>query len=223
MPDHLRLRDRNGYWYVVGTIDGQQIRRSLGTRDRDVAESRLGLLRAELLDGYNGASHPTVADALALYRQHAPDQRFLDRISEALGHIRIDHLDARTVADFAATHYASIATQRRQVYTPLLAALRHGERNGLGTMPRIAPPRMPRVTRRDTPSDQWYRDFWDACERYDQAHRDHLTDRRQKPYVGACSRALTYFLTTTLARCGEAVATKTIGSPGAMSPIRWMT
>jgi hypothetical protein len=35
---NLELKERKGVWYAVGTIGGERVRKSLGTRDRKEAE-----------------------------------------------------------------------------------------------------------------------------------------------------------------------------------------
>jgi integrase len=121
-------------WAVRGTVNGERIERTTGCTVRREAEIVLKRMQKEAdQDRLRLPSDPTFDDACRRYLRDARDGRFLERIKEEIGNTPLKLIDQDTVDDLAWELYpeGSPATRNRQVYTPIIAVLRH---SGIGTL-----------------------------------------------------------------------------------------
>ncbi len=133
MPN-LTLKERDGLWHAHGTIGGQRVRQSLGTRDRTRAEELCALLEARLWKrhSYGEEAVRTFEEAALSYMEQGHEARFLAPL--------ILHYKGRTVGgirpgefrDAAITLYpkAGPATRNRQVIVPGRAVINHAHSLG---------------------------------------------------------------------------------------------
>jgi len=130
----LRVERRNGICYGAGTIGGQRIRKSLGTRDDKRAEELCALYEARLWKrhSYGEEAVRTFEEASVSYLEQGGEGRFLAPI--------LRHFKARTVGSIkpadirgmAVAIYpeASSATRNRQAIVPARAVLNHAHDRG---------------------------------------------------------------------------------------------
>lgn len=91
----LELKWRGGVAYLGGTVNGKRIRRSLKTRDPEIAahlkaQNETRILRAEI---YGTEAEATFADAYLLYHKLGKDERgYLGPIVKKLGKLKLKNI-----------------------------------------------------------------------------------------------------------------------------------
>ncbi|MCK9553451.1 tyrosine-type recombinase/integrase [Aquamicrobium sp.] len=125
----LKLKDRDGIWYAVGTIGGKRVRESLGTRDKKVAEEIRAQYEARLWKRhtYGEEAVRLFEEAAASYMEQGGEGRFLAPIirhfkGRAIGTIKPAELRAVAIQLYPT---ASPATRNRQAIIPSRAVVNH--------------------------------------------------------------------------------------------------
>jgi len=131
----LKLYQRSGVWHVRGTVAGERLRKSTGTRDRTVAERIRAELeaRAHRVRLYGADQETTFADAALIYQQSGRPSRYLAALIRKLGKRRLDTITAGELKMLAQTLYpnAKPATWNRSVIKPARAVINHAAELGL--------------------------------------------------------------------------------------------
>ncbi len=139
MPLKLQKRKGSPFWQIVGSVGGIRVRESAGTDDKKEADRRRVEIEVRLKSASPATSdRKTVAHAIVEYIEHGGDGRYLWRITETLGAEYLDSLDQEKIDRAARQSFSagyrknpkakkvnqhSLATIKRQFYTPLAAVL----------------------------------------------------------------------------------------------------
>jgi integrase len=141
-----KRRPKSPYWILRGTIDGKRV--EVSRKWNSAAEARRAipaiLEECRQPDCPDPAGQPySVGDAIALYREINPDARFLDPIECHFGATAVADITNAEMRRAANILYpgAAPATIRRQLYTPLKAALNAAAEEDLCTVPRLKAPK----------------------------------------------------------------------------------
>lgn len=116
------------YYYTV-TIDGRQHRKSTGLNSKkqaqEYADEQVARLKLANLRGHD--VDMTVADAAVKYMADGKDSRFLEKIVEKWGQVKIRTIKPAWVRERAKDLYPNAvpSTLNRQVITPLQAVINH--------------------------------------------------------------------------------------------------
>lgn len=141
MPDFELKRRKGGIWYITGTVDGERIRRSLGTRDEKVANLKYAEAQSKLQKAaiYGVEYEALFADAAVLYLQDGKDSRFIAPIIKEIGRMRIAKIKPGTIRRVAKKLYpdATAATRNRQCISPAAAIINFGADAGICNFIRI--------------------------------------------------------------------------------------
>lgn len=116
------------YYYVRGTHLGVSVNRSTGLGDKRKAQQALWQIRDEIERGALSGTGPlTFADAALSYMRAGGERRFLEPILRHFGDRPLSALSQAAVDAAADILYptATPATRNRQVYTPIVALIRH--------------------------------------------------------------------------------------------------
>lgn len=133
----LKLTKRKGspYYYLRGTVAGQHVLESTGTRDRGQAEAfRIKRERETWEYRKLGKREPaTFAEAAVAYMQYGGERRFLGKLIEyfretPIGEIRQTHVDQAALALHPGCKPSTLI---RHVYGPMIAILTHAAKSGL--------------------------------------------------------------------------------------------
>lgn len=130
---------RTPFYRVRGTYLGVRVDRSAETGDRRTAQAFLGRIRDAIeRNAYAPKPRLTFAAAATAYMQADGESRFLAPILRQIGLLAAEDISQADVDGCAAKLYprASAATRNRQVYTPIVAVLKHA-----GLKPAINRPR----------------------------------------------------------------------------------
>lgn len=131
---NLEIKERGGVWYAVGTVNGERIRKSLGTRDRKRAEEQCAIFEARLWKrhSYGEEAVRTFEEAAESYLKQGGEGRFLPRILKHFRGHALGKIKPGDVRDMAVTLYpkAANATRNRQALTPAVSVINHGADRG---------------------------------------------------------------------------------------------
>jgi integrase len=137
---NLTLKERAGVWHASGTIGGQRVRQSLGTRDRARAEELCALLEARLWKrrSYGEEAVRTFEEAVASYVTQGGERRFLAPLLLHFKGRNVAGIKPGDVREAALALYpnASPATRNRQAIIPARAVINHAQ--SMGWCPRIS-------------------------------------------------------------------------------------
>lgn len=132
----LKIVWRKGVAHVHGTVAGRRIRKSLRTRDREIAEHLKSQAEARILKAsiYGEEYEITFAEACVMYQESGGESKFLAPIIKAFGpDRRISTIKPGHVRSLAQKLYpkAKPGTWNRQVITPTRAVINHAAESGL--------------------------------------------------------------------------------------------
>jgi integrase len=192
---------RNGVAYLSGSLNGQRIRKSLGTSDKKFAEELKAFHEARIRRAaiYGVEAETTFAEAYLLYHKLGKNERgYLGPIVKALGKSRLRDVTPARIKDLANELFpnAKPQTWNRYVIVPASAVINNAHQHGL--CPPIRVERFKAVGQLvKTPVDREWIDRFSggAAELYGEEH-DHLG-----PRLGAFA----LFMFTTAARPTEAI------------------
>ena len=130
----LTVTERDGVWYAVGTINGERVRKSLGTRDKKRAQEQCALLEARIWKrhSYGEEAVRTFEEAAVSYLKQGGEGRFLPRILRNFKGRALGKIKPGDIRDMAITLYpkAKPATRNRQAIVPAAAVINHGADRG---------------------------------------------------------------------------------------------
>jgi integrase len=136
----FEVKWRKGVAYLHATIGGKRIRKSLGTRDKEIARRRAAeeAGRLERVELYGVEKEATFADACLLYldpdtNPQVPERHFLAPIIKKIGRVRLAKLFPNDVKALAKELYpkAKPQTWNRQVVKPVRAVINFAHGSGL--------------------------------------------------------------------------------------------
>jgi integrase len=137
----LKLKQRNGTWYIDGTINGQRVRQSTRTRDREAALRIAAEAEAkgQRIALYGADAEVTFADAALIYLQDGKPGRFLEPLIAKIGGVKLKQISAGEVRALAKRLYptATPATWNRQALTPVQAVINHAAEYNLCSVIRV--------------------------------------------------------------------------------------
>jgi integrase len=149
----VRRKDRGGALTIVGTVDGESIRRRASSNSAATAREEAALIETEIIRRHHlGERRAAHAFAEAVNSYVAADRRTpstlarLHRILRALGDMPLSKVDQPALDRVAAAILApgaSPATVRRGVIVPIRAVLNHASFIGWCEPPRFKSPRQP--------------------------------------------------------------------------------
>lgn len=127
----LKADKKTGIWQIAFyTTEGRRVRKSSGTRDREIARAKArALYKQECKFDLLGEPETLLfAEALEAYLNAGGEARFHGKILRELGpSATVQELDDMAIANLAAKLYDNAATQQRQVWTPIRSVLRFAE------------------------------------------------------------------------------------------------
>lgn len=133
MPN-LTIKARDGVWHAHGTIGGQRIRQSLGTRDSAQAQELCALLEARLWKrrAFGEEAVRTFEEAVASYVTQGGERRFLAPLLHRFKGRHVAGIKPGEVREAALALYpdASPATRNRQAIIPARAVINHAHSMG---------------------------------------------------------------------------------------------
>jgi integrase len=149
----VRRKDRGGALTIVGTVDGESIRRRASSNSAATAREEAAIIETEIIRrhhlGERRAAH-TFAEAVKSYVAAEPRSPStlarLHRILRALGDMPLSQVDQHAIGCVATAILApsaSPATVRRGVIVPIRAVLNHAAFLGWCKPPRFKSPRQP--------------------------------------------------------------------------------
>ena len=184
----LIQRHSSPNWYIRGTVRGQSVDESTGTRIRKAAEEIKTKREAELLEQSIHGRRVTVtfSQAALSYLEHGGSTRFMKPVLLHFGSMKLsavgqDELDRATKLLYPGRAPSTI---NRQLYTPVSGVIQHAAKRGWCNANKLDRPKSPEGRVR-----------W-------------LTKTEADALLQACAphlRPLVMFLLYTGARCGEAL------------------
>jgi integrase len=130
----LRLKPVEGIWHAVGSVAGERIRKSLGTRDEVLAEELRAIYEARLWKRHNYGEEAvrTFEEAAESYLVQGGEGRFLAKIIKHFRGRALASIKPADVKEAAIKLYpkALAATRNRQGIVPISAVINHGHQRG---------------------------------------------------------------------------------------------
>ena len=130
----LKAKRRHGVFYAVGTIAGERVRKSLGTRDPKLAEELRAQYEAKLWKrrSYGEESVRTFEEAVMSYIEAGGERTYLEPLlrrfrGRVLGTIKPEEI--RQAARSLGPHKKA-STRNRQVIVPACAVINHAAEAG---------------------------------------------------------------------------------------------
>lgn len=124
----------SGIWWAIGSVAGNRIRQSLGTRDEGKAKEQIAILEARLWKRHNYGDEAvrTFEEAAVSYMEQGGEARFL---AGPIKHFRgrvVGTINAGDVREAAFKLYpgAAPSTMNRQAIVPIRAVLMHAHDRG---------------------------------------------------------------------------------------------
>lgn len=138
----LILKERNGWFYVRGTLRGTPINKGLKTRSRDHAEFLKAEIEKSVLDGavYGQKVVSTFSQCVAYYKKTTVSDayhRFLKPLEEHFGDWKVKDITQADLVAFAEDKYQgwSLVSKNNAVFSPMIAVLRKAADGGLCDLP----------------------------------------------------------------------------------------
>ena len=131
----LKVTWRKGIAYLSGTIDGRRIRKSLSTRDEEIAKSARAQEEARLQKAaiYGTDHEATFADACILYLEEGGERRYMTQLITNLGRKRLRDIHPGTFKALAQKLYPGLKPQtlNRYILKPGQAVINTAHQHGL--------------------------------------------------------------------------------------------
>lgn len=130
----LKLTSREGVFYATGSVAGQRVRKSLGTRDKGQAEELRAQYEARLWKrhSYGEAAVRTFDEAAVSYMEAGGEARFLTPLIKRFRGRVLGSITPGEIQDAARELYptAAAGTRNRQGIVPARAVIMHGAARG---------------------------------------------------------------------------------------------
>lgn len=189
----LKLKEREGIWYAVGTYDGDRIRESLGTRDKKEAQEKLAIYQARLFkrSTYGEEAVRLFEEAATSYMMQGGEGRFLPAIIKFFKNRKVASITPGEIRSMAISIYPTAApsTKNRQAIIPARAVVNHAHSLGWCGAIKVKMFEVPKSRKHKPVDDAWLTSF---MARADADKLFHLS-------------ALVLFMNQTGARVSEAV------------------
>lgn len=189
----IKIKDRDGIWYITGTFNGKRIRQSLETRDKQTAEELRAQYEAKLWKRhtYGEEAVRTFEEAALSYMQQGGETRFLASIikhfkGRAIGTIKPAELRQMAIALYPK---GAPRTRNRQAIAPARAVINHAHDLGWCGHIKVKQFEAPKSTKHKPVDQQWLDKF--LAE----------SDRRKLPHLSA----LVLYMNQTGTRVSEAI------------------
>ncbi|RWI33452.1 MAG: hypothetical protein EOR13_18030 [Mesorhizobium sp.] len=193
MPGSLKLDERDGIWYAVGTFNGKRIRKSLKTREQERAKEQLAHFEATLWKRHNFGESAvrTFEEAALSYLQQGGEGRYVPKVLKHFKGRAVGSIMPAEIRGAALTLYphANAATRNRQVITPARSVINHAHDLGWCGPIKVKQFDVPRSTKNKPVNDDWMQKF--LAE----------SDKSGLPHLSAC----VMFMQQTGARVSEAI------------------
>lgn len=190
------VRSARGIWQAVGSVAGERIRKSLGTRDENRAVELCAAYEARLWKRhtYGEAAVRTFEEAALSYMEAGGEERFLAALIKHFKGRAIGSIQPAEIRAAAAALYpnAGPATRNRQAIVPGRAVIMHGHDLGWCGAIRVRQFPVPKSLKHK-PADRAWMDAFMA-----------EADRSKLPHLSA----LALFMHQTAARVSEAIRLK---------------
>lgn len=125
---------KSGVFYAVGTVAGERVRKSLGTRDPARAKELAALLEARIWKRHNYGEEAvrTFEEAAVSYLEAGGEARFTERLIRHFKGRAVGKITPVDIEEGARKLYpdAKPATRNRQAIVPARAILNHAHRRG---------------------------------------------------------------------------------------------
>jgi integrase len=135
MPLKIYTRKKGGVYHYRGTVAGQRLRGTTGTKSRDIAEQIAAReeARAWKRDLHGPEAVLTFADAAVLYRRAGKPTRFLERIEDHWKDTLVKDIKPGSIRQMAIDLYpnGTAATRNRQGIVPCQAIINHAAESEL--------------------------------------------------------------------------------------------
>lgn len=135
MPLRLVTRHGSPFWYIRGTIRGIAVDESTGLVDREAAEALRARREWEITQGsiFGRRATATFLEAAVSYMEAGKDRRFLKRILNEIGSVRLADIDQMLIEKTARKLYpgGAPATLNRQAIAPISAVMKHAHKRKL--------------------------------------------------------------------------------------------
>jgi integrase len=141
-----KKRPKSPFWILRGTVDGRRVEVSRKWNTAADARRAIPEILAEFRQACDADQAPqsivTVDDAIRLYRELKPRARFLDSMARYFAGMAVASINNAEMRRAANALYpgASPATIRRQLYTPMKAALNAAAKEDMCAVPRLNSP-----------------------------------------------------------------------------------
>lgn len=189
----LKIDERDGIWYAVGTFNGKRIRKSLGTRDPERAQEQCALYEAKLWKRhtYGEAAVRTFEEAAVSYLEQGGEGRYVPKVLKHFKGRAVGSIMPAEIRGAALTLYpkATAATRNRQVVTPARSIINHAHDLGWCGPVKVKQFDVPR-SKKNKPVDRTWMDKFLA-----------ESDKSGLPHLSAC----VLFMQQTGARVSEAI------------------
>lgn len=191
---NLKPELRGGIFYAVGTINGERIRKSLGTRDRKTAEEQCAIFEARIWkrNSYGEEAVRTFEEAALSYMQQGGEGKYLAPVIRFFKGRPVGGIKPADVREMAISIYPSHApsTRNRQAIVPARAVINHAHDRGWCGAMSVKQFEVPK-SRKNQPVDRKWLDTFIA-----------EADKSKLPHLSA----LVLFMHQTGARVSEAIA-----------------
>lgn len=174
----LKVTRRKGsaLYQITGTLQGVRVRQSTGTDNEEQAHKIRVAIERDILNKKKLGEH-TFADAILSYIENGGDDRFIFKVNEVLGRLRLDEVDQAAINKGARDAYPgykrgkrgklrphSAATIKRQFLVPVAAVLHHAhETDMMSNYVRVKMPEPKRPAPRWA-NQKWFEKFMEATE-----------------------------------------------------------
>ena len=144
----LTRRGKKGIFQISGSLANQRVRESTFTSSEPHAQAILAKRQQDILDRYTWGEQRTAtfAEAAVLYLEKGGEDRFMIKLLDHFGTMRLSEITDMMIANFAAKTYPKSGPQgiNRQVYTPVIAVFRAGAKAQLCSLPSFSRPKQPK-------------------------------------------------------------------------------
>lgn len=189
----IKIKDRDGIWYITGTFNGKRIRQSLETRDRQTAEELRAQYEAKLWKRhtYGEEAVRTFEEAAISYMEQGGETRFLVRIIKHFKGRAIGSIKPGEIRQMAIALYPKGAprTRNRQAVAPARAVINHAHDLGWCGHIKVKQFEAPKSTKHKPVDRLWLEKFLEE------------SDRRKLPHLSA----LVLFMNQTGTRVAESI------------------
>lgn len=189
----IRPKAFDGIWYAYGTFDGKRVRKSLGTRDEQVAKEQCAIYEAKLWKrrAYGEEAVRTFEDAALSYMEQGGESRYLAPIIRYFKGRTLGTINPAEVREMAIRLYPSAlpSTRNRHAIVPARAVINHGHDRGWCAPMKVKAFEVPKSRKHKPVDDGWMERF--VAE----------ADRSGLPHLSAC----VMFMQQTGARVSEAI------------------